>query len=208
MGDQDTPKPQDESGKEPRIGFKCACGVILETRRQFNTHLVMMGKQDGKGKHYGAGRVDLDTGELVTPSPKMEPATQEITAAGDALPLESEEPDSDSRPDEGNKPSSGKPGRPRGTKGKTESEGKGKSVAVGQILIVSEDWLLSQEGGLLVLDTYKKAKQDIGYTGKVGTFIEDVFRFYRKVMNYKEDTNGGPVDEPISASSGGGDGPA
>jgi len=62
----------------------------------------------------------------------------------------------------------------------------GKPVEVGKITITPENWGMSQYGAIVILDSYDKAKTDIGYTGTIGDFICDVFKFYRRCMNYME----------------------
>jgi hypothetical protein len=66
------------------------------------------------------------------------------------------------------------------------ARGPGGGVAVGKILIVPDNWYISQEGALIILDTFIKDKQNISYGGTVGEHIVDVFRFYRRVMKYEE----------------------
>ena len=62
----------------------------------------------------------------------------------------------------------------------------GRSITVGKITIKPENWSLNQYGAILILDTYNKAKRDIGYEGTIGDFICDIFEFSRRILNYKE----------------------
>jgi len=57
-------------------------------------------------------------------------------------------------------------------------------VTVGQLQVLPEDWRISQYGVFLILDTFHRTKEEIGYDGSIGRFILDVFRFYRMFMQY------------------------
>jgi len=62
----------------------------------------------------------------------------------------------------------------------------GRAIEVGKITITPENWGMSQYGAILILDTYNKAKADIGYSGTMGEFLCDICEFYRRILNYKE----------------------
>lgn len=78
-----------------------------------------------------------------------------------------------------------------------EKAPRGKTVEVGKITIMPENWGMSQYGAILILDTYNKAKKDLGYGGTVGEFLCDMCEFYRRLLNYQE------VEYDRSASEGG-----
>lgn len=84
----------------------------------------------------------------------------------------------------------GENGITTGEKGTTISKAKSGTpttpVTVGRITITPENWGFTQEGAILVLDTYNKAKRDIGYGGTIGDFLCDVCTFYRRILNYRE----------------------
>lgn len=47
-------------------GYKCSCGKIFPTRKEFNTHQLLAPRQEG-GEHKSEGRVNLETGEITMP---------------------------------------------------------------------------------------------------------------------------------------------
>ncbi len=59
-------------------------------------------------------------------------------------------------------------------------------IMVGKITITPENWGMTQYGAILILDTFNKAKADLGYGGTIGEFLCDITEFYRRVLNYKE----------------------
>lgn len=63
---------------------------------------------------------------------------------------------------------------------------RGKTIEVGKITIMPENWGMSQYGAILILDTYNKAKRDLDYGGTIGEFLCDVCEFYRRLLNYQE----------------------
>lgn len=73
----------------------------------------------------------------------------------------------------------------------TKSE---KPIEVGKITIKPENWGMTQYGAIIILDTYERAKRDIGYEGSVGEFIQDVFTLYRRIQNYQEVRYAGQED--------------
>lgn len=54
---------------EERIveGYGCICGFTTQDKKEFNSHLIFSGKRDGKGIHKSLGRVDMQTGAVITP---------------------------------------------------------------------------------------------------------------------------------------------
>lgn len=68
----------------------------------------------------------------------------------------------------------------------TPSKVAGRAIEVGKITITPENWGMTQYGAILILDTYNKAKRDLGYGGTIGEFLCDVTEFYRRILNYKE----------------------
>ena len=64
--------------------------------------------------------------------------------------------------------------------------GSSKGIEIGKITILPENWGMTQYGAVLILDTFNKAKKDIGYEGTVGEFLCDICSFYRRIVNYKE----------------------
>jgi len=62
----------------------------------------------------------------------------------------------------------------------------GAPMVVGKITITPENWGMDQKGAILIIDTYTKAKRDIGYTGTIGDFIVDICVFFRRVQCYEE----------------------
>lgn len=77
------------------------------------------------------------------------------------------------------------PGAPEGSLGGPQKV-VGRAIEVGKITISPENWGMSQYGAILILDTYNKAKADIGYGGTIGEFLCDICEFYRRILNYKE----------------------
>jgi len=64
------------------------------------------------------------------------------------------------------------------------SVGSLEPMPVGEIQILPENWHINQYGGLLILDTYVRAKARLGYEGTVGEFICDVMQLYRVGAKY------------------------
>ena len=48
--------------------YACSCGFMTEDAKEIRTHVMLMGKQDGKGTHKSLGRINLQTGEVIMPS--------------------------------------------------------------------------------------------------------------------------------------------
>lgn len=78
-------------------------------------------------------------------------------------------------------------------------------LTVGRIMIAPEDWVMSQEGALIILDTFIKDRQNINYGGTVGDHIVDVYKYFRKIMGYEEVDYGG---DSQGTQGGGGNGQA
>jgi len=52
---------------EQEIGYSCICGFKTKNKREFNKHIMLEARKDGKGTHKSIGRIDMQTGEVVTP---------------------------------------------------------------------------------------------------------------------------------------------
>jgi hypothetical protein len=105
--------------------------------------------------------------------------------------LFSEEPEAED--DSGNGSELGStPAAPPGSKPTAQAKEKkatlgvpgGGPITVGRITITPENWGMTQEGAILIIDTFNKAKKDIGYDGTIGEFICDVMKVYRRIQNY------------------------
>lgn len=48
-------------------GYKCECGFISDDLTNFRKHILQGVREDGKGVHKSAGRVNLATGEITMP---------------------------------------------------------------------------------------------------------------------------------------------
>jgi len=53
-------------------GYGCICGFKTDNGKELRTHLMAMGKQDGKGAHESLGRINLQTGEVIMPPPSAQ----------------------------------------------------------------------------------------------------------------------------------------
>jgi len=71
--------------------------------------------------------------------------------------------------------------------------GTSEPVSVGELQVMPEDWRISQHGIFLLLDTFYLSKEEVGYTGTMGQFLVDVFRFYRHLMQFASLPNVGPA---------------
>jgi hypothetical protein len=80
----------------------------------------------------------------------------------------------------------------------------GAPVAVGKIVIIPENWSMSQMEAMTILDTFIKDRQNINYIGTVGNHIADVYKYYRRIMGYEEVSYDGEGSQ--RDISGGGDG--
>jgi len=58
---------QGENMTEQKIGYGCICGFKTADKKKFNSHVLLEARKDGKGTHKSLGRIDLETGEVVTP---------------------------------------------------------------------------------------------------------------------------------------------
>ena len=47
--------------------YGCICGFRTDDAKEIRSHLMMMGKQDGKGIHKSLGRINKQTGEVTLP---------------------------------------------------------------------------------------------------------------------------------------------
>lgn len=98
-------------------------------------------------------------------------------------------------------------GSPVTTGGQSPPEAKsgtqGAPMVVGKITITPENWGMDQKGAILIIDTYNKAKRDIGYGGTIGEFICDVTMFFRRIYGYEEVDYGQPQATPGEGGSGG-----
>ncbi len=47
-------------------GYKCSCGKVVTTRKEFLAHLRHASQKDGL-EHHSEGRVNMDTGEITAP---------------------------------------------------------------------------------------------------------------------------------------------
>ena len=57
-------------------GYGCICGFKTDNGKELRTHLMAMGKQDGKGAHESLGRINLQTGEVIMPPYRRRTAEQ------------------------------------------------------------------------------------------------------------------------------------
>lgn len=85
---------------------------------------------------------------------------------------------------EGREEEKGKPGKAAVAKDTVNPPGFG--ITVGRIIITPENWAMNQYGAVLILDTYNKAKKDIGYNGTIGDFLVDICVFYRRLIGYEK----------------------
>ena len=72
------------TGPQASDGYKCTCGTILETKKEFSSHLLHSNQGEEKGQHHSAGRVNLETGEVTMPpwagrTPEQKALTQHST---------------------------------------------------------------------------------------------------------------------------------
>ncbi len=91
---------------------------------------------------------------------------------------------------------------PKDDKIDSKLEKPSPAIEVGKITIKPENWALSQYGAIVVLDTYEKAKRDLGYTGTIGDFLCDMCEFYRRLCNYREVEYGRQVETESSGGDG------
>ena len=59
-----------------------------------------------------------------------------------------------------------------------------KGLPVGQIVIMSLDWQLSQDEAFLISDTYGKVKRDYNYSGTIGNFLSYCVEMVRMYAGY------------------------
>ena len=100
-------------------------------------------------------------------------------------------------------PPPGSEDSPPGTENPKPQKKGAVAIEVGKITITPENWGMNQYGAVLILDTYNKAKIDIGYNGTVGDFLCDICEFYRRVLGYKEVKYDGPSEGGGSAEEDG-----
>ena len=56
-----------ETDTEQQIGYGCICGFKTTDKVEFTSHVMFEAQKDGKGTHKSVGRVNMETGEVVTP---------------------------------------------------------------------------------------------------------------------------------------------
>ena len=68
----DNHDPQ-ETESQIEEAYKCSCGEVfpIENVKEFRAHVMRGSLADGKGTHRSMGRVDISTGEVVSPPSKM-----------------------------------------------------------------------------------------------------------------------------------------
>jgi hypothetical protein len=52
---------------EQEIGYGCICGFKTTSKIDFNKHVMLEARKDGKGTHKSLGRINMQTGEVITP---------------------------------------------------------------------------------------------------------------------------------------------
>lgn len=52
---------------EPEQAYSCVCGFQTQNKRDFCRHVMLAALKDGKGTHKSAGKIDVSTGEVITP---------------------------------------------------------------------------------------------------------------------------------------------
>jgi|GEM_PF-6577724 len=52
---------------DQELGYGCSCGEVIADRKDFTGHVMLASRRDGKGSHKSIGRVDMNTGEVVSP---------------------------------------------------------------------------------------------------------------------------------------------
>lgn len=62
-----------------------------------------------------------------------------------------------------------------------------KQQKLGEITVVIENWTISQHGAIIILDTYRRAKIDMGYGGTVGEFLVDAISTLRRILDYEKE---------------------
>jgi len=69
MSVRDVYEPKSVNISDPTTieGYGCICGFMIEDRRVFQNHLLLMGARDGRGVHKSLGRINLRTGEILEP---------------------------------------------------------------------------------------------------------------------------------------------
>jgi len=80
--EQDHNDPQ-ETEDQIEEAYKCSCGQVfpIENMKEFRSHLMRGSLADGKGTHKSLGRVDVSTGEIVSPPSKRPFINSEKTGA-------------------------------------------------------------------------------------------------------------------------------
>lgn len=184
----------------PGLCYGCKCGYKTPDRsdqslKDIRSHFVH-GGQEEKGKHESLGIIDSKSGTVVVP-----PAKQRHGAHRKLTPLQKREKgntgsatkDPVGKTDEGMAGAGSAESSPESTKkskGEATKPAAPKAIEVGKITITPENWGMDQHGAILILDTYNKAKRDIGYNGTIGDFLVDVVTLHRRIMNYGEVQDG------------------
>lgn len=162
---------------------------LIWTRKQreiYNLLAAGMRPVDIRRKGYSRSSVDRVVREIANgrkpdgPLPPPPPETKPV-----------EQPRSDPKPAASSSP----PHAPSTQKIRFRTQ---DALEIGGVFIVPEDWHINQYGGLLIVDTYNRAREKYGYEGSVGDFICDACQVLRRVMGaelmpfdylFKEDTD-------------------
>lgn len=58
------------------IGYLCICGFKTLDKQEFTSHVMFKSREEGKGTHLSAGRVNMESGEVVAPPWRERSASQ------------------------------------------------------------------------------------------------------------------------------------
>jgi hypothetical protein len=59
--------PQSNAIEQITVGYGCKCGFKTSDKKEFTTHVLRSSLQEGKGTHKSIGRINMDTGEVISP---------------------------------------------------------------------------------------------------------------------------------------------